>query len=358
MNLDEYRTEIDRLDETILRLLNERAVCAVDVGRIKRKAGLPLYVPSREREVLDRLVRMNPGPLTEKMIQAVYREIMSAALAMEKPLTIAYLGPPSTFSHQAARSKFGAAVDYLPCETIGDVFHAVAKNNADYGVVPVENSSEGGVTETMDSFLQTRQTVCAEIYMPVAHHLLAKGERHALRRVYSHPQALAQCRRWLQRELPGIDVVAVPSTARAAQMAAEDPETGALAGELAAETHNLQVLASDVQDDVGNMTRFLVLGPLNANPSCSDKTSIFFSIKHDVGALYGALKIFKQYSLNLTRIESRPSRNRVWEYFFFVDFEGHAADPQVAQALAGVERHCTLLIVLGSYPQQKNQGTP
>ncbi len=358
MNLDDYRAEIDRLDETILRLLNERSACAVEVGQLKRKAGLPLYVPCREREVLDRLASINQGPMTGKMIQAVYREIMSAALAMEKPLTIAYLGPPSTFSHQAARSKFGAAVEYLPCETIGDVFYATAKKSADYGVVPVENSSEGGVTETMDSFLQTRQTVCAEIYMPVAHHLLAKGDRRGLRRVASHPQALAQCRRWLQRELPGIDVAAVTSTARAAQMAAEDPQTGALAGELAAEMHDLQLLSSDVQDEVGNMTRFLVLGPVNPNSSGQDKTSIFFSVKHDVGALYGALSIFKQYNLNLTRIESRPSRNRVWEYYFFVDLEGHAADTHVARALADVERHCTLLMVLGSYPQQISEGTP
>ncbi len=355
MNLDDTRAEIDRLDETILRLLNERAGHAAHVGQYKRQAGLPIYVPSREREVLDRLMRLNPGPMTGEMVQAVYREVMSAALAMEKPLAIAYLGPPSTFSHQAARSKFGASVDYLSCETIGDVFQAVGKKNADYGVVPVENSSEGGVTETLDSFLQTRQTVCAEIYMQVAHHLMSKGDMRTVRRIYSHPQALSQCRRWLQREMPSVEIVAVTSTARAAQMAEEEAHAGALAGSLAAEIHGLHILAADVQDEVENLTRFLVLGPLNTKPSGKDKTSIFFSVKHDVGALYGALRVFKQSGLNLTRIESRPSRSRVWEYFFFVDFEGHAADPPVKQALAEVEKHCTLLCVLGSYPCQKKQ---
>ncbi len=355
MTLDQYREQIDRLDDAIVRLLNERAGLAIDVGRLKHEADLPIYVPSREREVLARLDALNPGPLTETMLHAVYREIMSAALAMEKSLAIAYLGPVSTFSHQAARLKFGGAVEYMACETIQDVFDAVGKGNADYGVVPVENSSEGGVTDTLDRFLETRQTVCAEIYLPVAHHLLAIGDRATVRRVYSHPQALAQCRRWLQREMPGIEIVPVTSTARAAQMAAEDPAAAALAGRLAAEIHGLRMLATDVQDEIGNMTRFLVLGPACGKPSGADKTSIFFSVKHEVGALYGALKVFKDNSLNLTRIESRPSRNRAWEYYFFVDFEGHTADAQVARALTEAERHCTVLTVLGSYPRQPKQ---
>lgn len=357
MSLDNCRRQIDDLDEAILRLLNERAGLAVEVGRLKREAGLPIYAPSRESEVMERLASLNQGPMTNTMVLAVYREIMSAALAIEKPLRVAYLGPPSTFSHQAARSRFGASVDYLACETIGDVFDAVRKSAADYGVVPVENSSEGGVTDTLDRFLETRQTVCAEILLPVAHHLMARGQREDLRRVYSKDQALAQCRRWLQRELPGVETVPVTSTARAAQMAAEDPSSGAIAGRLAAEIHGLPVIAADIQDETDNMTRFLVLGQALDQSSGADKTSIFFSVKHEVGALYGALKVFKHFELNLTRIESRPSRRRVWEYYFFVDFDGHVADQRVARALVEVEKHCTVLNVLGSYPRQIKSGS-
>ncbi len=352
MNLDNCREEIDRLDEAILSLLNQRAAVAVTVGRLKQADDLPVYAPTRESEVLDRLMRHNHGPLTDGMLEAIYREIISAARAIEKKLAVVYLGPPATFSHQAARLKFGAAVDYLPCETIRDVFDAVRKHTADYGVVPVENSTEGGVTDTMDRFLETRQTVCAEINLPVAYVLLARDSRDAVRRVVSHPQALAQCRRWLQREMPGIETMPVTSTARAAQMAAEDPHVAALAGRLAAEIHGLRILAADVQDEVENVTRFLVLGPPNAESSGADKTSVFFSVKHEVGALYNALKVFKKYALNLTRIESRPSRRRAWEYYFFVDFDGHAADAPVAGALAEIEKHSTVLAVLGSYPRQ------
>ncbi len=351
MNVEDYRAQIDRLDEELVRLLNRRTRIALEIGRLKSERESEVYVPAREKEVLSRVSALNEGPLTEASLHAIYREIMSAALALEKTLRVAYLGPPATFTHQAARSRFGASVEYESCETIGDVFDAVEKKLADYGVVPVENSTEGAVTHTLDRLVDTTLAICAEMYLPISQCLLARGPRESIRKLYSHPQVLGQCRNWLQREMAGVEVVPAASTARAAELAAREEHAGALAGRLAAEIYGLNVIESDVQDLSGNTTRFLVLGRASGPPTGDDKTSLLFAVRHRAGSLHGALEAFKKHNLNMTKIESRPSKNKAWEYYFFVDIEGHAKDPVVAKALEEMREHCSLLTVLGSYPR-------
>jgi chorismate mutase/prephenate dehydratase len=350
MTLESLRKKIDEIDAGLVRLLNKRTSHALEIGKLKKKNGKGIYVPAREKAVLARVTSLNKGPLTNKSIRAIYREIMSSALALEKNLKVAYMGPPSTFSHQAARSRFGGSVDYLSCETISDVFDAVEKQMADYGVVPVENSTEGAVTFTLDRLAETTLKICSELYLPISNCLLAKGTRDRIEKLYSHPQVIGQCRQWLQREMSGVEVIPVASTARAAELASREKHAGALASHLAAELHGLNVLESDVQDLSGNTTRFLVIGHDVNTPSGDDKTSLLFAVQHKAGALYGALESFKKYGLNMTKIESRPSRSKRWEYYFFVDVEGHADDPRVKKALADISRQCSLMTILGSYP--------
>jgi chorismate mutase/prephenate dehydratase len=350
MSLDELRRRIDEIDRELVQRLNERTRCALEIGRIKRQAGKEVYVPAREREVLRRAEEFNEGPLPAESVRAIFREIMSAAIALERPVKIAYLGPPATFTHQAARSRFGASVEYTPCETISDVFAEVAKRACDYGVVPIENSTEGAVTHTLDEFIETPLRICAEIYLPISHNLLSRSSREAIRRVYSNPQVFGQCRRWLQERMPGVEQISVSSTARAAELAAEEPGAGALAGLLAADLYRLDVIERDIQDLGGNTTRFLVIGPTYGPPTGEDRTSIVFGVRHKAGALYEALASFSRHGINLCKIESRPSRTKAWEYLFFVDFEGHVDDAPVKAALETLRDHCTVLTVLGSYP--------
>ena len=353
MTLQDLRREIDRLDESLVRLLNERTNLALEIGKLKQKDGLGIYVPAREKEILTRVTQLSQGPISAASLRAIYREIMSAALALEKSLKVAYLGPPSTFSHQAARSRFGASVDYLSCETISDVFDAVEKKMADYGVVPIENSTEGAVTFTLDRLVETTLKMCAELYLPISQCLLAKVPREQITKVYSHPQVVGQCRQWLQREMSGVDVVPAASTARAAELASHEEGAGALASHLAAEIYGLQILESDVQDLGGNTTRFAVLGHAYGKPTQDDKTSLLFAVQHKAGALYSALESFKKFGMNMTKIESRPSRSKAWEYYFFVDIEGHPDDEKVKTALADLATHCAVLTVLGAYPKAK-----
>ncbi len=351
MNLDDLRKKIDELDEQVVRLLNERTRAALEIGKLKQENDQEIYVPAREKTVLDRVAKLNDGPLKSESIQAIYREVMSAALALEHHVKIAYFGPPSTFTHQAARARFGGSVEYMNCQTIGDVFSAVQKKSADYGVVPIENSTEGAVTHTLDEFIDTPLKICAEIYLPISHHLLSKGTKEQIRKVYSHPQVFGQCRHWLHENLPGVDQVSVSSTARAAEMAAKEPDAAALASDLAAELHGLVILARDIQDLGGNTTRFLVVGKQYGQSTGHDKTSLYFGVKHKAGALCSALEAIKAHGINMTKIESRPSKAKAWEYYFFVDIEGHADDQPVRDALKELERHCSILRVLGSYPR-------
>ncbi len=353
MDLKTFRAKIDGIDEQLVKLLNERTRIASEIGHVKRQQAGEIYVPAREKEVLQRVAALNDGPLKAESLSAIYREIMSAALALEKSVKVAYMGPPSTFSHQAARSRFGGSVEYLSCETISDVFDAVEKKLADYGVVPVENSTEGAVTFTLDRLVETSLKICAEIYLPISQCLLARVPREKIKKLYSHPQVLGQCRQWLQREMSGVDLIPVASTARAAELAAKEEDAAALASYLGAEIYGLQVLESDVQDLSGNTTRFLVVGNSFGKPTGEDKTSLLFAVQHKAGALFGALEAFKKHGLNMTKIESRPSRGKAWEYYFFVDIEGHVQDERVAKALSEMSGHCVLNTVLGSYPRAK-----
>jgi chorismate mutase/prephenate dehydratase len=352
MALDEFRKKIDALDEEIVRLLNERTDAAAEIGKVKQKTASDVYVPAREKAVLDRVCALSKnGPLTDKNIRAIYREIMSAAIALETKAIIAFLGPESTNTHQASVSRFGSSVDYLPCETIMDVFAAVEKQEANYGVVPIENSIEGGVSFTQDALITTPLKICSEIYQPISHHLLVKDLDQNISRVYSHPQGLAQCRHWLDRNLHGVEQLPANSTARAAEIAAVESGAAAIAGTLAAERYDLDIREREIQDASGNTTRFLVLGQGYGTPTGQDKTSICFGVKHQTGALFEALEPFYKNKINLLKIESRPSKIKNWEYSFYVDFQGHADDEVVGHALDELKRHCSVFSLLGSYPQ-------
>ena len=351
MSLGKLRKQIDQLDEKLVKLLNERVDVAVEIGKTKKEQGGEIYVPSREKAVFERICQLNKeGPLPDKSARAVYREIMSAALALESNLKIAYLGPPATFTHQAARSKFGASVEYHPAGSIADVFAAVENDNADYGVVPIENSTEGAVTHTFDQFTGTTLKICAEIYLPISLCLMASVPREKVTRVCTKQEALGQCRRWLNANMSGLEFEAVNSTTLAAEMASKS-DCAAVASKFAAELYGLDIIAENIQDVSGNTTRFLVIGRTCSEPTGADKTSIYFGIKDKVGALYDTLDTLKNNGINMSKIESRPSGDKVWEYVFFVDFEGHSDSPNVKKALQEMEEHCAVLTVLGSYPK-------
>jgi chorismate mutase / prephenate dehydratase len=350
MNILEHRQAIDHLDTQIVRLLNERTRHVLDIGAIKLKAGEEVYQPHRELAVLRRLCRLNPGPLTADCVRAIYREIMSSALALEKTMTVAYLGPEATFTHQAAIHRFGSSLHYLPQKTITDVFAEVGKNRADYGVVPVENSTEGVVTHTLDMFVDSDLKIVAQIVMPVQHCLLSRAKRARIRRLFVHPQTLAQCRNWIREKLPEAEILETSSNARSAELAAGRRNSAAIAGLLAAKKYKLPILEQDIQDNLQNVTRFLVLGRQCSPPTRRDRTSLMFSIPHRVGSLHHALTAFRRFRINMTRIESRPSKRRAWEYFFFVDCDGHFQDAKVAKALRRLQEQGAFVKVLGSYP--------
>ena len=353
MKISQLRSQIDQLDQKILELLNDRAGLSRCVGQIKNRQGATIYVPDREWEVYQRLLRLNRGPLKGEAVKAIYREIMSGALALEKSLQIAYLGPAATFTHQAALEKFGASVGYVGLDSISTVFSEVEKGRCDYGVVPIENSTEGVVNHTLDMFIHSDLRICSEILLEVSHCLMAVCPMKQVRRIYSNPQAIAQCRNWLERHLSGVELIEVSSTTKAAQLAQmtkKNSKSAAIASQLAAEQYGLKVLAKGIEDSAENQTRFLVIGKTIAKPTQNDKTSIMCSIQDKVGALYEMLKIFKDNRINLTKIESRPSKRKAWEYYFFIDLQGHYETPKVKSALVRVERKSRFLKILGSYP--------
>lgn len=351
MNLDDLRNQIDNLDEEIVRLLNERINVVLNIGEAKKESGAEIYVPSRERAVFEKIKRLNQGPLPEESAHAIYREIMSAALSLETEMKIAYLGPEATFTHQAARNKFGVSVEYIPTGTISEVFDRVQNRSVDYGVVPVENSTEGAVTHTFDQFATTPLKICAEIYLPISLTLLANRPKEEVSLIFSKQEVFGQCRSWLNANMPNVKLSPVESTTKAVQLALETPGAAAIASVMASEMYDVDVLAKNIQDMQGNTTRFLVLGHSYGPATGIDKTSIVFGVKHKVGALYDALSVFKADNINMTKIESRPSKNKAWEYYFFVDIDGHADDPEVARALEELQEHCSLMTVLGSYPK-------
>ncbi|MFH1645580.1 MAG: prephenate dehydratase [Candidatus Omnitrophota bacterium] len=349
--LTELRNKIDKVDAEIIELLNQRAQITLGIGKIKTKAKKPIFAPKREYEIYEKLSKENKGPLTDDTLKAVYREIMSGSLALEKPLKIAYLGPESTFTHIAALKKFGASVEYVKASTIPEVFTEVEKGRADYGVVPIENSTEGAVTHTLDMFMDSDLKICSEVVLPIVHNLMGKGKIDKVKKVYSNPMVIAQCRNWLEKNLPNVEIVPVASTTRAAQLALSSKEAAAIASELASETYSLDILAKSIEDLARNYTRFLVVAEKEAEPTGHDKTSVLFSMKDRPGALHDVLVPFKKRCVSLTKIESRPSKKKVWKYYFFVDMQGHIKDKKIKAALDELGKNCNFVKFLGSYPE-------
>ena len=348
--LQHLRSRIDEIDRRLVRLLNDRTKFVLEIGKLKHATGSEIYAPDREEAVFRRVVEQNPGPLTNDSLRAIYREIMSSALALEKPLIIAFLGPDATYSHMASVRKFGASVRYEPMPSIADVFTDVAKGRADYGVVPIENSTEGAVTHTYDMFVDSELKICAQILLPIRHNLMSAGRRDEIKKLYSIAQVSAQCRQWLQVNMPGIELIEVSSSTRAAEIARQEPNAGALASTLAAEKYGLTIHDENIQDSSENVTRFLVIGRKYPARTGNDKTSIMFASQDRIGALHDSLETFKKYKINLTKIESRPSKKKAWEYYFFVDFTGHCDGPRVKKALAELAKHTMFVKILGSYP--------
>ena len=346
------RAKIDRIDERLVGLLNSRARLAVMVGDYKRTRGQASYAPEREKRILARLVRLNHGPLKSAHLHAVFREIISSCLSLEQQLRIAYLGPAGTYSQEVASRQFGSSAALLPFASIDAVFNEVERGRADYAVVPVENSTEGVVAQTLDRFIASPLTIKAEVLLRINHCLLARQVRpRQLRRIVSHPQSLAQCRGWLAQCYPDLPVEEVASNAAAAAAAVRHAGTAAIAGRQAAEQYGLKIVASNLQDQPNNVTRFLIVsGETCSARTGDDKTSILFAVSHEAGALFRVLEVFSRERINLTTIESRPLKGRAWEYVFFLDLVGHADEPAMAKALAMLRRRALFVKVLGSYP--------
>ncbi len=353
--LTPLREQIDQLDHQIVAILNQRARIVVEIGKVKQNSNAPIYAPDREKIVLERVRRANResgGPLPDSCIEAIYRELMSGSFALEKPLRIAFLGPKGSFSHLASVKKFGSSVEHVSVADINGVFDEIAHHHADLGLVPIENSTIGGIVETMDAFVEHRSvTIVAETLISIHHHLLAQCEASQIKVIYSKPEVLNQCRRWLAETLPEIPRVAVGSSSKAAEMAQSEPHAAAIGSALAAELYNLKVLFANIEDNADNVTRFLVVGRQPAKRTGDDKTSIIFTTSHKSGALVDALDAFRQYGINLTNIATRPSRSGPFEYYFFVDFNGHHTDEPVAKALAQAGGHCLQMFMLGSFPR-------
>ncbi|MCH2059908.1 MAG: prephenate dehydratase [Verrucomicrobiales bacterium] len=350
MSLEDIRKKIDKLDSELLRLLNERADLVHQVGEIKKKDGLEIYAPEREESLLQSLVAKSEGRLPEKSIRAIYREIMSAALALEENLKIAYLGPKGTWTHQAAVNKFGHSVSYAEQDSLSDVFDQVARKQADYGVVPIENSTEGAVNHTLDMFADSPLKICAQILLPIENALMANIPREEITKLYSHPQVFGQCRDWIHKHFPAAELIEVSSTTRAAGIVTKEPGAAALGGKLAATLNGLTILEEAIQDRATNTTRFLVLSHNTCPSTGNDRTSVMFSVRDKPGSLFDALQPFNSFKINMSKIESRPSKRRDWEYYFFVDIVGHCQDPELAEALGKLEAHCSFMKILGSYP--------
>jgi chorismate mutase/prephenate dehydratase len=350
MSLPEHRQAIDQLDTQIVRLLNERTRHVLSIGDIKLKAGEEIYAPHRERAVFDRVCVQNAGPITNEQLRAIYREIMSSALALEKTMVIAYFGPEATFTHQAAIQKFGGSLQYAAQKTIGDVFTEVSKKSADYGVVPVENSTEGVVTHTLDMFVDSDLKIVSQVLLKIQQCLMSNSPKAKIKKLYVHPQSLAQCRGWLAKHLPRVEIVEASSNARSAELASQHKFSASLGGVLAAEKYGLKVLAQDIQDNSVNVTRFIVLGRTCSPPTGDDRTSLMLSVADKSGALHEAIAAFKRFKINMTKIESRPSKRKAWEYFFFIDCAGHYQDAKVTKAIQHLGKHCNFVKILGSYP--------
>ena len=349
--LKPLREQIDAIDAQILDLLNQRARVAEAVGHVKAETNAPVFRPEREAQVLRSVAERNPGPLASGDLQTIFREVMSACRALEKRVTVAYLGPAGTFSEQAVYEQFGHAVEGVPCVSIDEVFRAAEAGTADFGVVPIENSTEGVINRTLDLLLQTTLSISGEVAIRIHHNLMTvSGTMNGVTRICAHSQALAQCQAWLALHYPEIERVAVASNAEAARLAMSDPCMAAIAGEIAAQTYKLEVVHAHIQDDPHNRTRFAIVGRLHTAPSGSDQTSLVLSVPNKAGAVYNLLAPLSKHGVSMTRFESRPARMGTWEYYFYVDIEGHADDVKVAAALAELQQNAAFFKLLGSYP--------
>ena len=354
--IEQARDEIDEIDDRILELLNDRARQNEAIGRLKAGDSSTPFVPSRELSIYERLEKASTGPFPAAAIRNVFREIISASISLQRGVKVAYLGPKGTYTHQAAIQQFGSMADFVPATTFADIFEAVEAERAEFGVVPIENSNEGVVSDTLDLFVDSPLTISAEIHVSIHHDLLSQsGDPARIESVCSHPQPLAQCRRWLEMNMPGIPQRSTHSTALAAEEASRDATLAAIASPIAGRLYDLRVVRSGIEDNHDNTTRFLVISRSSSKQSARDITSLLFSIKRDMaGALYQALQPFAENNVNLTRIESRPTRARAWEYVFFCDFEGHAAEEPVARAIEQLRPRCDFVKVLGSYPRAES----
>ncbi|HEY8355539.1 MAG TPA: prephenate dehydratase [Methylophilaceae bacterium] len=347
--LKSHRDRIDAIDDQLLKLVNERACHAREIGMIKGEG--PIYRPEREAQVLRRLLQNNQGPLSDEAVTAIFRSVMSNCRALERELSVAFLGPLGTFSEEAANKQFGGLTAPVECTSIDEVFRMVEAGKVDYGVVPVENSTEGAVGRTLDLLMTTNAHICGEVTLPVHHNLLSKqGDIRQVKKIYSHAQSLAQCHEWLNQHLPDVERHAVASNAEAARLVTTDQQAAAIASRRAGELFGLNLLAENIEDDPKNTTRFLVLAGHDVAPSGKDKTSLLLSTRNVPGAIVDLLEPLARHQVSMTKLESRPSRVGVWEYVFFVDIEGHQQDANVASALAELQKRASLVKILGSYP--------
>jgi chorismate mutase/prephenate dehydratase len=350
-DLEPLRRQIDSLDAQIVKLLNDRANVVVDIGKLKQQTNEPIYAPDREKAVLQKVRSLNRGPLPDRCLEAVYRELMSGSFALEKPLRIGFLGPVGTFSHAAAVRKFGSSVEYVTLTEISSVFEEVVRGHIDYGLVPVENSLHGGVIDTLDAFLSSSARICAEVRITIHHYLLSREPWEKVKTIYSKPEVFSQCRKWLTAVAKDRDVQGVASTSKAAEMASHQEGVAAIGTKIAGELNGLHTLFENIEDDCENETRFLVIGREPARRTGDDKTAIMFTTAHKPGALAEVLDVFKENGINLTDIEKRPSKKVNWEYYFFIDAQAHADDPAMKKAIEQAKAHCLQLTVLGSYPR-------
>jgi chorismate mutase/prephenate dehydratase len=350
-DIEKLRKKIDEIDAEILNLLNERTELVLQIGEVKSQNNDNIYVPDREKAIIERLKELNTGRFPNDALEAIYREIFSGGRSLQKPISVAHLGPEGSFGHAASIKHFGSSTNYIPIQPQTDIFIEVEAGRADYGVVAIENSLDGGIRETQDMFIESNLQICAEIMMPVSHNLLSNSPTEKIAKIYSHPQAFAQCRNWLKNNFKDIEQIAVSSTSGASMLAAKEENSAAIASKLAAELYELKTLHEGIQDRFDNMTRFVVIGKHCGGKSNSDKTSIIFAVKDRVGALCEVLEIFSNYDINLAKIQSRPSRTKPWDYVFFTDLEGHIEDEKMEAALNDLEDRCPFYKFLGSYPK-------
>ena len=355
--LAELRAKIDEIDHKLIELLNRRTECAIEIGELKAKdedsERVSAFRPEREAQILQRIRDLNEGPLSDEQVELLFREVISMSIAFQQPISVAYLGPMGTYSHSAAIKQFGRSTTVRPQPSIQDVFHQVETDGVNYGVVPVENSTEGAVNQTLDCFIDSNLKVCAELNLPIHHALMAKKgvEADSIQKVYSHEQSLAQCRNWLREHLPDVPTQAVASNSEAARLASMEDNTAAIAGELAADQFQLNMLHSNIEDQASNATRFFVLGKQDVSPSGSDKTSLLVNTPNRSGALVEVLSPFQRHGISLSRVVTRPARSGNWSYVFFIDFDGHAHEESVATVLEEVRSVAYDLKILGSYPR-------